>query len=56
LGLSGMAMAWRELSEQPDARAMNKEEWLGLMLDREIAVRADKLHNGNLGEIQRQSG
>ncbi|GAA5658594.1 IS21 family transposase ISRsp2 [Brucella sp. NBRC 13694] len=42
LGLSGMAMAWRELSEQPDARAMNKEEWLGLMLDREIAVRADK--------------
>ena len=42
LGLSGMAAAWRELAEQPNARAMEKEEWLGLMLDREIAVRADK--------------
>ncbi|KAB2667650.1 AAA family ATPase [Brucella tritici] len=42
LGLSGMAAAWRELAEQPEARAMEKEEWLGLMLDREIAVRADK--------------
>ncbi len=42
LGLSGMAVAWRELSEQPETRAMEKDEWLGLMLDREFAVRADK--------------
>lgn len=42
LGLSGMAIAWRELAEQPESRSMDKDEWLGLMLDREIAVRADK--------------
>ena len=48
LGLSGMAVAWRELAEQPEARAMDKDEWLGLMLDREIAVRADKRLTGRL--------
>ncbi|WP_433762305.1 IS21-like element helper ATPase IstB [Brucella anthropi] len=42
LGLPGMAIAWRELAEQPESRSMDKDEWLGLMLDREIAVRADK--------------
>ncbi|WP_280952084.1 ATP-binding protein [Sinorhizobium sp. BJ1] len=42
LGLSGMATAYRELSDQPRGNDLSRDEWLGLMLDREIAVRADK--------------
>ncbi len=42
LGLSGMATAYRELSDQPQGNDLSRDEWLGLMLDREIAVRADK--------------
>lgn len=41
LGLAGMAAAWRELAEQASAD-LNRDEWLGLMLDREVATRADK--------------
>ena len=51
LGLSGMAAAWRELANQPAARAMDKEEWLGLMLDREIVVRADKRLTARLKHV-----
>jgi DNA replication protein DnaC len=42
LGLSGMAAAWRALAEQDPGEALNRNEWLGLMLDREAAWRADK--------------
>ncbi|RRH91090.1 AAA family ATPase [Mesorhizobium tamadayense] len=44
LGLPGMATAWRELAaaEQSSANELSRDEWLGLMLDREIAMRADK--------------
>lgn len=42
LGLPGMAAAWRELAEQDNAHELGKDEWLGLMLDREAALRADK--------------
>lgn len=42
LGLSGMAAAWRSLAEQDPGEALNRNEWLGLMLDREAAWRADK--------------
>ena len=42
LGLAGMAAAWRDIAEQDSAGDLAREEWLGLMLDREIAVRADK--------------
>ncbi|TIU90138.1 MAG: AAA family ATPase, partial [Mesorhizobium sp.] len=41
LGLAGMAAAWRELAEQSSAND-SRDEWLGLMLDREVAMRADK--------------
>ncbi|SIT58811.1 Putative insertion sequence ATP-binding protein y4bM/y4kI/y4tA (fragment) [Mesorhizobium prunaredense] len=40
LGLAGMA--WRELAEQSSANELSRDEWLGLMLDREVAMRADK--------------
>ncbi|RWJ38403.1 MAG: AAA family ATPase, partial [Mesorhizobium sp.] len=42
LGLAGMAAAWRELAEQSSANELSRDEWLGLMLDREVAMRADK--------------
>jgi DNA replication protein DnaC len=42
LCLGGMAAAWRDLATQDRAGELNREEWLGLMLDREIAVRADR--------------
>ncbi len=42
LGLNGMAAAWHALAEQDPDEALNRNEWLGLMLDREVAWRADK--------------
>ncbi|EIZ78098.1 Insertion sequence IS21 putative ATP-binding protein [Novosphingobium sp. Rr 2-17] len=42
LGLAGMAAAWRDIADQDTAGDLTREEWLGLMLDREIATRADR--------------
>ena len=42
LGLTGMAAAWRELAEQPGSNELGRDEWLGLMVDREVTTRADK--------------
>jgi DNA replication protein DnaC len=42
LGLAGMAAAYRQLAEQDNATDLSRDEWLGLMLDRETAMRADK--------------
>ena len=42
LGLAGMAAAWRDIAEQDTAGDLTRDEWLGLMLDREIATRADR--------------
>ena len=42
LGLNGMAAAWRELADQENGAELGRDEWLGLMLDREAAMRADK--------------
>lgn len=42
LGLAGMATAYRELAEQDNAGELGRDEWLALMLDREVAMRADK--------------
>ena len=42
LGLTGMADAWKALAEQDPGKALDRNEWLGLMLDREATARADK--------------
>jgi DNA replication protein DnaC len=42
LGLAGMATAWRELAEQDSTADLSRDEWLALMLDREVAMRTDK--------------
>jgi len=42
LGLGGMASAYRDLADQSNADDLSRDEWLGLMLDREAAMRADK--------------
>lgn len=42
LGLTGMVEAWKSLAEQDSGQALDRNEWLGLMLDRETNHRADK--------------
>ena len=42
LGLTGMADAWKALADQDPGQALDRNEWLGLMLDREASRRADK--------------
>ncbi|MBU6473159.1 MAG: IS21-like element helper ATPase IstB [Alphaproteobacteria bacterium] len=42
LGLAGMAAAYRQLAEQDNTTELSRDEWLGLMLDREMASRADR--------------
>ena len=42
LGLAGMATAYRELIEQAHGNDLSFDERLGLMLDREIALRTDR--------------
>ena len=40
LGLTGMAAAYRQLAEQDNTADLSRDEWLGLMLDRETAMLA----------------
>ena len=42
LGVAGIAAAWRDIAEQDTSGDLTRDEWLGLMLDREIAARADR--------------
>ncbi|PXW67355.1 DNA replication protein DnaC [Loktanella sp. PT4BL] len=48
LGLTGMAEAWKALAEQDPGQALERNEWLGLMLDREASARADKRFSNRL--------
>jgi DNA replication protein DnaC len=42
LGLTGMADAWKALAEQDPGQTLDRNEWLGLMLDQEALARGDK--------------
>ncbi|WP_353027294.1 ATP-binding protein [Mesorhizobium sp. M0991] len=42
LGLGGMAAAYLDLADQSNADDLSHDERLGLMVDREAAMRADK--------------
>ncbi len=42
LGLAGMARAFEELSASPRGAELDHAEWLGLLLDRELADRQDR--------------
>lgn len=42
LGLTGMAAAYRQIAEQNAVENLSRDEWLGLMLDRETATRLNK--------------
>ena len=42
LGLAGMARAFEELTSRADSAELGHAEWLGLLLDREIADRQDR--------------
>src|SRR6266568_2971821 len=42
LGLTGMAKAWDDQQQQPDADVLTFEQRLGLMIDREVTERENK--------------
>ena len=42
LGLAGMAKAFEELQDNPEIKALDHAEWLGLLLDREATQRKDR--------------
>ena len=42
LGLAGMARAYEELTANPRGGGLDHAEWLGLLLDRELADRQDR--------------
>jgi hypothetical protein len=42
LGLSAMADAFTELQNAPDAAELTREDWLGLLVDREATSRENK--------------
>jgi DNA replication protein DnaC len=42
LGLTAMADAFIELQKSPDAGELSREDWLGLLVDREATSREDK--------------
>lgn len=42
LGLYGMAKAFAELTETEDAKALDRNDWLAMLLDRELTWRRDK--------------
>src|SRR5690348_14796911 len=43
LGLTAMADAFVELQNAPDAGELSREDWLGLLVDREAAARTSAL-------------
>jgi DNA replication protein DnaC len=56
LGLSAMADAFLDLGNQPAAADLSREDWLGLLLDREAAARDSKRLARRLGAARlRQS-
>ncbi len=42
LGFAGMARAFEELAANPSGAELDHAEWLGLLLDRELADRRDR--------------
>lgn len=42
LGLTGMASAFQELDQQPEAQSLQHGEWLTLLLEREMTTRRQK--------------
>ncbi len=42
LGLDGMARAFEELAANPESRALEHAEWLGLLVEREATLRQQK--------------
>ncbi len=42
LGLDGMAKGFRDLAANPESRALEHAEWLGLLVDQEVTLRQQK--------------
>jgi DNA replication protein DnaC len=48
LKLDGMADAFAELQQQPDAATLNHAEWIGLLIDREATNRSSKRYQSRM--------
>ena len=55
LGLAAMADAFIELQNAPDTAELTREDWLGLLVDREATSRENKRLARRLREIGRAS-
>ena len=42
LGLDGMAKGFRDLAANPESRALDHAEWLGLLVEHEVTLRRQK--------------
>ena len=42
LGLDGMAKGFRDLAANPESRALEHAEWLGLLVEQEVTLRQQK--------------
>jgi hypothetical protein len=42
LGLDGMAKAFQDLAANPESRALEHAEWLGLLVEQEATLRQQK--------------
>jgi DNA replication protein DnaC len=42
LGLDGMAKGFRDLAANPESRALEHAEWLGLLVDQEVTLRQQR--------------
>src|SRR5690242_21455372 len=56
LGLTAMADAFLELQNAPDADELSREDWLGLLIDREATSRDNKRLARRLREARLQIG
>jgi hypothetical protein len=48
LGLEGMAKSLRELSANPESKALDHMEWLGILLEHEMTLRQQKRFEASL--------
>jgi len=55
LGLYGMAKAFVELSQSEEAKDLDRNDWLALLLDQEASLRRDKRLRGSNKATSRTS-
>ena len=55
LRLDGMAKGFRDLAANPESHALERAEWLGLLVDQEISLRQQKRFEAHTNRQARQT-